>query len=393
MQFVHMTGKTGPSGCDRDYNRRIGGTRITASGGREVIVLSARAASQTASQAAAQTDTAGFAAQSRETATQRIHVVTFQGETFTAATPLDGPWSRIVFDPARRLGAAARAPDRMAMTRRAGAFCRTAAARASTAAVFGCVVAAGCEQAYRPPPPATVSLWVSADAVEEADNRTVQVAVELDSPTVSDVIVPLMKMGASTLRQGRGALYVRAAGNGFEFCDRPHPLNREVGCIGSNTDPEQNLPWMLNVGAFNAEDVKSSYSGAGANLWVVGPGGEDGIEQPAIVTTDQAGAEAGFNLFQQNPLTSAHPLNRDGDYVSAFGVTLRSPSGTSSVVNPPFNSVLAGFPGLQNWQLLSNAFYGENPNGAWTVHVADLAAQDTGHLTGWRLRFYYGEHP
>ena len=76
----------------------IGGTRITASGGREVIVLSARAASQ----AAAQTDTAGFAAQSRETATQRIHVVTFQGETFTAATPLDGPWSRIVFDPARR---------------------------------------------------------------------------------------------------------------------------------------------------------------------------------------------------------------------------------------------------------------------------------------------------
>ena len=371
------------------------------------------------------------------------------------------------------------------------------------------------------------------------------------SENPSEDFVRLMKMGTSTLREGRGALYVRAAGNGFEFCDRPHPLNREVGCIGSNTDPEQNLPWMLNVGAFNADDVKSSYSGAGANLWVVGPGGEDGIEQPAIITTDQAGAEAGFNLFQQNPLTSAHPLNRDGDYVSAFGgtssaapavagviavllgvnpdltwrdvkhilavtarmidpggsevraafngapyvaqhawqtnaadrefhnwygfgavdvdaavalasgytpdslgtfiespwfetgadaalslpipdadgtgvsaamevaglpegadieavvleiavqhsnafdlgVTLRSPAGTSSVVNPPFNSVLAGFPGLQNWQLLSNAFYGENPNGAWTVHVADLAAEDTGSLSGWRLRFYYGEHP
>ena len=371
------------------------------------------------------------------------------------------------------------------------------------------------------------------------------------SENTSEDFVRLMKMGTSTLREGRGALYVRAAGNGFEFCDSPHPLNREVGCIGSNTDPEQNLPWMLNVGAFNADDVKSSYSGAGANLWVVGPGGEDGIEQPAIITTDQAGAEAGFNLFQQNPLTSAHPLNRDGDYVSAFGgtssaapavagaiavllgvnpnltwrdvkhilavtarmidpggsevraafngapyvaqhawqtnaadhefhnwygfgavdvdaavalasgytpdslgtfiespwfetgadaalslpipdadgtgvsaamevaglpegadieavvleiavqhrnafdlgVTLRSPAGTSSVVNPPFNTVLDGFPGLRNWQLLSNAFYGENPNGAWTVHVADLAAEDTGQLTGWRLRFYYGEHP
>ena len=42
---------------------------------------------------------------------------------------------------------------------------------------------------------------------------------------------------------------------------------------------------------------------------------------------------------------------------------------------------------------MSNAFYGENPNGAWTIHVADLAAADTGSLTGWRLRFYYGEHP
>ena len=76
-----------------------GGTRIAAAGGREVIVLSAQAASQAAAQT--DTDTAGFAAQSHETATQRIHVVTFEGETFTAATPLDGPWSRIVFDPAR----------------------------------------------------------------------------------------------------------------------------------------------------------------------------------------------------------------------------------------------------------------------------------------------------
>ena len=76
-----------------------------------------------------------------------------------------------------------------------------------------------------------------------------------------------------------------------------------------------------------------------------------------------------------------------------LGVTLHSPAGTASVVNPPFNPVLAGFPGLRDWQLLSNAFYGEHPNGTWTVHVADLAAADTGSLTGARLRIYYGEHP
>ena len=72
-----------------------GAARVTAAGDREVIVLSAP-------QAVAQTPVAGFATQSHETATQRIHVVLFEGETFRAATPLDGPGSRLVFDPARR---------------------------------------------------------------------------------------------------------------------------------------------------------------------------------------------------------------------------------------------------------------------------------------------------
>ena len=375
---------------------------------------------------------------------------------------------------------------------------------------------------------------------------------ELPSENATEDFVRVMKMGTSELRSGRGALYVKAAGNEFELCNRAHPLNREIGCISGNADPDQNLPYLIAVGAFNAEDVKSSYSNAGANLWVVGPGGEDGFERPAMITTDQAGAGAGFGLHGEFPLSTDHPLNRDGDYVNAFGgtssaapavagavavllgvkpsltwrevkhvlavtarridpgraevraafngtpyvarhawqtnaagydfhnwygfgavdidaavtlaqssyapgslgtlvesawfesgadgssavaipdadgagasavldvtglpesadieavvleidiehsdafdlgVTLQSPAGTASVLNPPFNSVLEDFPGLRNWQLLSNAFYGENPNGAWTVHVADLAAEDTGSLTGWRLRFYYGEHP
>ena len=32
----------------------------------------------------------------------RFHEVAFGGETFQAVTPLDGPYSRIVFDPSRR---------------------------------------------------------------------------------------------------------------------------------------------------------------------------------------------------------------------------------------------------------------------------------------------------
>ena len=361
--------------------------------------------------------------------------------------------------------------------------------------------------------------------------------------------VRLVKMATVELRSGLGALYVKAGGNDFGFCELFHPLNREVGCIGVNADPDQNLPWLIVVGGFNADDVKSSYSSAGAGLWVVGPSGEDGIAAPAMITTDQAGAHGGYSRSPRNRLTSSHPLNRDGDYMSSFGgtsaatpavagavaillgvnpdltwrdvkhilantarmidpdiaevraafkgapyvaqhawqtnaagyafhnwygfgavdvdaavamaesytpdalggfvesawfdagaeagsalaipdedgagvtaivevsglpdaagieavvleiaadhtdafnlgITLRSPEGTASVVNAPFNAALDGVHGPQDWHLLSNAFYGENPNGTWAVHVADLAAGDTGSLTGSRLRFYYGE--
>ena len=40
-----------------------------------------------------------------------------------------------------------------------------------------------------------------------------------------------------------------------------------------------------------------------------------------MITTDQAGTSAGFGLIADNPLSAGHPLNRDGDYVSAFGGT------------------------------------------------------------------------
>ncbi len=374
---------------------------------------------------------------------------------------------------------------------------------------------------------------------------------EAPSENSQEEWVRLFRMGSEQLRSGRGALYVKAAGNAFDVCDPVHPFNQELGCVGSNADPDQNLPWPIVVGGFNADDIKASYSSAGANLWVVGPSGEDGAESPAMITTDQAGALAGFSQLVPYGLTSEHPLNRDGDYVSAFGgtssaapavagaiavllgvnpdltwrdvkhilaasarmidpdiaevraafngapyvarhawqtnaagydfhnwygfgavdidaavamasdyaadnlgefvesewfdagadaemplaipdadgagtsaalevtglpdtanieavvleiavehtnaldlgVTLHSPAGTASVVNPPLNTLLDGFEGMRDWHLLSNAFYGENPNGEWTVHVADLAAEDTGSLTGWRLRFYYGDHP
>ena len=81
-----------------------------------------------------------------------------------------------------------------------------------------------------------------------------------------------------------------------------------------------------------------------------------------------------------------HPFTND------LGIHLVSPSGTESILNPVFNEVLAATADL-DWHLLSNAFYGESPNGEWTLKVVDAAPGDAGTLNAWRLRFALGVHP
>ena len=71
--------------------------RMAAAQGREVLVLPAARASGQARAASGWIN--GY---SYETAAQRVHVVHYEGRTFRAATPLQGPYSRIAFDPSRR---------------------------------------------------------------------------------------------------------------------------------------------------------------------------------------------------------------------------------------------------------------------------------------------------
>ncbi|MCY3817151.1 MAG: hypothetical protein OXG59_12780 [Gammaproteobacteria bacterium] len=66
--------------------------------GRQVIVL----ASGNGSPQSAAHSSRTFDVQSFETASRRKHVVTFQGRTYRASTPLEGPWSLVVFDTNRR---------------------------------------------------------------------------------------------------------------------------------------------------------------------------------------------------------------------------------------------------------------------------------------------------
>ena len=66
--------------------------------GRTLVVPPSRGPADTLEAASG-----GFAAQSFEAGARRVHLVTFEGDTFKAATPIDGPRSWITFDPERRV--------------------------------------------------------------------------------------------------------------------------------------------------------------------------------------------------------------------------------------------------------------------------------------------------
>ncbi len=72
--------------------------RIVQAEGRDLVALPAHAGVPDLLQPAS----GGLAAYSFEAGLRRIHVVEFEGETFRAATPLEGSRSWIAFDPGRR---------------------------------------------------------------------------------------------------------------------------------------------------------------------------------------------------------------------------------------------------------------------------------------------------
>ena len=174
--------------------------------------------------------------------------------------------------------------------------------------------------------------------------------------------------GTSTLRGGKGALYVRAAGNGFNgfgtaaYCSGANSIG--VSCQNASFDPYNTLPYNIVMAALNAKGQKSSYSTAGAAVWGSTPGGESGynsaaisqtghvapaagnvIYDPAMVTTDQSGCAIGQSVNISSPTwtetysffnwggTNAGGANANCNYTNGM-------SGTSSAA-PMMSGVIA----------------------------------------------------
>ena len=119
------------------------------------------------------------------------------------------------------------------------------------------------------------------------------------------------------------------------------------------------------------------------------------IDELQIPDHDGSGIEQQLNLDLPTgtniEAVQLHVSGSHGNLVD-LSIELESPSGTQSILNPVFNDFLAGQETL-DWRLLSNAFYGESPRGVWTLRVIDAAEGDTGTLSSWSLRVWYGTHP
>lgn len=156
------------------------------------------------------------------------------------------------------------------------------------------------------------------------------------------IFLEAMEVGANELRNGKGSIYVQSSGNSYIdyyllFCaDYTDPACYAFVAGNTNLHTELATPYKIVVGATNANGEASSYSTPGSSMWISAPGGEYGINSPAMITTDIMGCNAGNSYRDANqPLEfdfGFNSLNLQCDYSSRFNGTSSAAPVVSGVV-------------------------------------------------------------
>lgn len=156
-----------------------------------------------------------------------------------------------------------------------------------------------------------------------------------------------------TLREGKGAVFLKAAGNSFDegLCGLG---TRYYDCTNPGNDPMTLESNVITVAALNATGQASSYSSAGSMVWVTGMGGEygsagtygegtgsGGEDGPTIYGTDlrgcvngysKAGARTAFLRGESTRNGQADNANCDYTYMNGTSSATPTLSGVAALV-------------------------------------------------------------
>jgi len=161
------------------------------------------------------------------------------------------------------------------------------------------------------------------------------------------------------LRDGKGAVTMKSSGNSFgddgnegSLCEENGANELGLTCYNASFEPSQVHPYYLSVAAVNTDGKHTSYSAAGANVFVSAPSGEYGRYAPAMVTTDQMTCLSGYSGFTGGTIAawsaaygeefviSQFPFNYPGhddnascNYTSTFNGTSSAAPNASGVVS------------------------------------------------------------
>lgn len=156
---------------------------------------------------------------------------------------------------------------------------------------------------------------------------------------VSSVYLSQLEYGVENLRGGKGAIYVKAAGNEYagwnSDCDGSILEEDDTYYLGNaNLEQVHSYPWMIVTGAINADGYSASYSTPGSSLWISAPGGEYGVSKPAILTTDLSGCDRGYSKSDStaNDFEAGSASNLYCNYTSTMNGTSSATPIISGVV-------------------------------------------------------------
>lgn len=202
---------------------------------------------------------------------------------------------------------------------------------------------------------ALADVWLGADATMTISNNSWGARYLKES-----VYDPLLEEGATHLRNGKGRLFVFAAGN-----DREKFGNANLSYLINN-------PYVITVAAVNHEERVASYSSPGANVLVSAYGGEHFYTAPTIMTTFTPGAamdEATLN-GQKGPITL------DEDTQKSYTYAMNGTSAAAPMVSGALALVLDLCPALGYRDVIRlialTARRIDKQNGTWVENGAGL---------------------